>query len=177
MCLIGLQSIGFIYANMFITNNACRLPVSDLLEGRAQTYWAAAELALNQSWFLVTFSQTESIDDGNALEVGRTMLISNIADVEGLTQMGAEGQPRLDSVLIVTPSHVNGTDSWKMEPLQAVWMAEEPSVSGQVVKIYETCAGVKYARSMLGTPIEGLRNMTLRFRFPVPEKTSINTSH
>lgn len=162
---------------MFITNDAYKSPVSGLLGDPAVAYWAAAEVALYQSWFLVTISQAESIDVGNTFEIARTMLISNIADVEGLAQLRTDGYPRLDSVLIITPSHVNGTGTWKMESLQAVWTAEEPSVPGQVVRIFETSAGRTYAISMLGTPLEELRNKTLCLRFPLPEKMNNDTSH
>ncbi|MDO8777963.1 MAG: hypothetical protein Q7K57_56455 [Burkholderiaceae bacterium] len=155
---------------MFITNDAFRSPISSLLGNPAEQYWAAAELALCRPWFLVTFRHTQAKDDADAFEMTRTMLLSNVKDIECWVQQEKGGSLQLESVLLVSPGPLNGTQSWKMEPLSAVWTAEEPSAAGQVVDIYETKAGVKYARSMLDTPIEDLHNETLRFRFTAREK-------
>lgn len=155
---------------MFITNTAFRSPISGLFGNDSETYWHAAELALQHSWFLVTFIQAES-DDEDAYEVGRTMLVSSMSEVEQLAYQNSGGLLRLDSVQVITPGHVNGTEQWKMDPLRAVWAAEEPSVEGQIAQIYETSAGLKYVCSMLGTPIDELKTQTLRFRAPAKESS------
>lgn len=169
---IELQSIGLICTTMFITNNAFRSPVSSLLRDPAAYYWEAAELALCHAWFLVTFLHTESVGGEDAFAVTRTMLLFNVEDVEGIAQQETSGSLQFESVQVITPGHLNGTGGWKMEPLDAVWTAEEPSVVGQVVEIYETKAGVKYAVSMLGTPVDELRNVTLRLRFSILEENN-----
>ncbi|MDH6186543.1 hypothetical protein [Polaromonas sp. CG_23.6] len=93
-----------------------------------------------------------------------TMMFSRIEEVERMIAAQELGQLEIDSLLVVTPSHLNGTRSWKMEPLKAVWMAEEPSVPGvQVAEIYETEEGVKYHR--YGMDSEKLSNPMLRFRW------------
>ncbi len=94
------------------------------------------------------------------------MLMSNISDVEALTQLDVASPLQLDSVFIVTPGHFNGTSQWKMEPLRAVWRAEEPSALGQLADIYETAEGVTYADSMLATPLKRLRKKVLHHTFP-----------
>lgn len=152
---------------MLITDNAFRSPVSNLLGDPAAHYWKAAELALCHPWFLVTFLHTESGDGEDAFAITRTMLLFNVEDVENMAQQETGGSLQFESVQVITPGHLNGTGGWKMEPLDAVWTAKEPSVAGQVVEIYETKAGVKYAVSMLGTPVDELRNVTLWLRFPV----------
>lgn len=166
----------FILTNMFITNDAFRSPISNLLGDPSEQYWVAAELALRHPWFLVTLRHTEALDDEDAV-ITRTMLLSNVKDVERLAHPETDGPMQFESVFVITPGHLNGTEEWKMEPLNAVWVAEEPSATSQVVEIYETKGGVKYARSMLETPIEELLNETLRFRFPAQEKTLGNFSH
>ena len=162
---------------MFITSSAFRSPLSDLLRDPTEQYWVAAELALQHPWFLVTFRQTQSIDDGNAFEANRTMLLSNVRDVESLAQQETGGPLHFECAHVITPGHLNGTDGWKMEPLNAVWMAEEPSVAGQLAEIYETRAGVKYVRSMLETPIEELRNAIVRFRLPYRKNRNKSCIH
>ena len=148
---------------MFITYKEHQTPLNPF--GNGLTHWKAAELALQRPWFLVSISQPDSIDD-DSFRVSRTMLVSNIADVEGLAQMGGANQLQLDSVFIVTPGHFNGTSQWKMEPLRAVWRAEEPSEFGQLADIYETAEGVTYVDSMLDTPVRRLREKILLRTFP-----------
>ena len=155
---------------MFITDNAFKSPISGLFGECEEQYWLAAEVALQHPWFLVTFRQKEPIDDVDAIEIKRTMLLADVADVECLAQQEAGGLQQFESAQVVTPGHLNGTDGWKMDPLAAVWTAEEPAEPGQAVEILETRAGVKYARSMLETPIGELRNQTLRCRFPAQKK-------
>lgn len=150
---------------MIITNSAFSLPFFNLLGGPDEQHWAAAELALCLPWFVVTLRQDETVD-GEAAVITRTMLLSEVNDIERLVSQDADGPLQVESVLLVTPGHLNGTQGWKMESLNAVWVAEDPLDAGQVVEIFETKTGVKYSRSMLETPIEELRNETLRFRFP-----------
>lgn len=162
---------------MFITNQAFKSPISQLLGNPDEQYWAAAELALCHPWFLVTFRHTQETDATDTLEITRTILLSNVTDVEHWAHQEQGGSMQLESVLLVSPGHLNGTDGWRMEPLSAVWTAEEPSTGGQMVDIYETRAGVKYVHSMLGTQIGELHNETLRFRFTAPDKRSGNSPH
>ena len=151
---------------MFVTYKEHRGPLNPFGDGL--THWRAAELALQRPWFLVSISQPDSIDD-DSFRVSRTMLVSNIADVEGLAQMEVTTQLQLDSVFIVTPGHFNGTSQWKMEPLRAIWRAEEPSEVGQLADIYETAEGVTYADSMLATPVKRLHKKVLHRTFPLQQ--------
>jgi hypothetical protein len=148
---------------MFVTYKEHKAPLNPFGDGI--THWWAAELALQRPWFLVSISQPDSIDD-DSFRVSRTMLMSNISDVEALTKLDMASRLQLDSVFIVTPGHFNGTSQWKMEPLRAVWRAEEPSALGQLADIYETAEGVTYADSMLATPLKRLRKKVLHHTFP-----------
>lgn len=151
---------------MFVTYTEHKSPFNPFGDGL--THWKVAELALQRPWFLVSISQPDSIDD-SSFRVSRTMLVSDIADVEGLAQMEDTSQLQLDSVFIITPGHFNGTSQWKMEALRAVWRAEEPSALEQLAEIYETAAGVTYVDSMLATPVKRLRKMVLHRTFPLPQ--------
>lgn len=153
---------------MFVTYEEHRAPFLNLF-GDDLTHWKTAELAFHRLWFLVSLSQFEPPIDGDSFGLNRTMLISKIADVEELAQMEATtNQLQLDSVMIVTPGHVNGTNRWKMEPLRAVWRAEEPSAPGQV-DVYETAEGVMYVDSGLDIPPKRLRKKILRCTFPLQQ--------
>lgn len=149
---------------MFVTYKEHKAP-NPFGEG---SHWRATELALQRPWFLVSISQTEGIDD-DALRVSRTMLVSNISDVEGLAQMEVAPRLQLDSVFIITPGVFNGTSQWKMEPLRAVWKAEEPLQLGQLADIYETAEGMTYADSLLATPVNGFAQKVLHRTFPLQQ--------
>lgn len=149
---------------MFVTHKEHKAPFNPF--GEALTHWRAAELALQRPWFLVSISHPDSVED-DSFRVRRTMLMSNISDVEALTQDDAASQLQLESVFIVTPGHFNGTGQWRMEPLRTVWRAEEPSGPGQLADIYETAEGVTYADSMLATPVKRLRKKVLHCTFPL----------
>jgi hypothetical protein len=150
---------------MFITNKAFRSSISAILADPVEQRWTVTEMPVDLPWFLVTFRHVESIDGSDAFEITRTVLLSDLKDLEPWAHLETEGSLHLESVQVITPGYVNGTHDWKMDPLKAVWTAEEPSVAGEIVEIYETTAGVKYAYSFLETPISELQNETLQNRF------------
>ncbi|MFM2253051.1 MAG: hypothetical protein RJB68_1388, partial [Pseudomonadota bacterium] len=98
---------------MFLTRALFRSPVSSLFCEPDETVWTATELALQQTWFLAYFEQFETPGD-EEFACGRTMLFADFSGVEQLISVGPKGGIHLKSVHIVTPGHVNGTDTWKM---------------------------------------------------------------
>ena len=149
---------------MFCTKDTDKSPLSVLATTPGETYWLAAQVVLNAPWFMVEARQAHPTGDKDAVMHGSTAMFSRIEEVERMIAAHALGQLEIDAILVVTPGHLNGTRSWKMEPLQAVWIAEEPSVPGvPVAEIYETAEGVKYHR--YGMASEKLSNPVLRFRW------------
>ena len=111
----------------------------------------------------------EPDEDGVDAFANSTMLLSRLQDLEALAKQVSTGRAQLESAMVVTPGHINGTASWKMERLVAVWDAKEPDTSSEVeetVVIYETQAGALYFWSLFRTPIEQLVQRTVRCRFP-----------
>lgn len=150
---------------MFITNQAHKSPLSGFLSDSSESHWLAVELALRLPWFLASFQEFES-NSVDAFSVGRTMMIHSVEALEQLVQESHDGLLKFDSVHIVTPSHMNGTDQWQMDLLDCIRRADEPSAQGQNVDVFETRGGARYARSMLGTSIEDLRIGEVRFQAP-----------
>lgn len=165
MTPLGLQSKGVIFTNMFITRPSSRSPISNLFAEVGVGYWHSVELAAGAPWYLVKFRQVQR-DDAGEFELNRTMLLTSLEAVEHIAGEGSVGTLRLDSVHVVTPSHLNGSNSWKMELLQAVWMAQEPNAPGQLAEIYEIHGGAKYVYSMMETSIDDLERKTVRFKAP-----------
>lgn len=129
------------------------------------SHWNAVELALHQPWFLVSFQEFEA-DSVDAFSVGRTMMVHSVEALEQLVRESEVGLFKFDSVHIVTPSHVNGTDQWQMDLLDCIRRADDPAAQGQNVDVFQTRGGARYACSMLGTSIEDLRIGTVRFQAP-----------
>lgn len=151
---------------MFITRDTFRSPMAALFCEAGDACWKAAELVLQQTWFLVNFEQVDnSEEDGFAHE--RTMLFTDFQSVEQLIDVSPEEGIHLRSVHILTPGHVNGTNSWKMDRLGAVWLGKEPTSEYIPMNIFETTAGDKYSASFVGLPAEELQIESLKFSFEV----------
>ena len=149
---------------MFCTKDTDKSPLSVLTTTPGETDWLAAQLVFNAPWFMVEARQAQPIGDKDAVMHGSTVMFSRVEEVERMIAAHALGQLVIDAILVVTPSHLNDTRSWKMEPLKAVWMAEEPTTPGMhVAEIYETGEGVKYHR--YGMASEKLSNPVLWFRW------------
>jgi len=155
---------------MFCSQVADRSSFSRLAEDKGRTYWTAAQLALNVPWFMLSFCHDArdkgALSDRNEppVMVGTTELLSLTEDVQRRIAQHERGLIEIEALLLMTPGHVNGSGSWKMEPLGALWLAQEPSASsGKGIEIYETAEGVKYSR--YGTPVHELINPALLFRW------------
>ena len=151
---------------MFITDNAFKSPLSGFISDQSESYWTTVELALHDSWFIVTFRQDWSPDSDGSINIGRTLMLSDLSRIEPLIELRDGGHLELESVQMVSPAHVNGTQDWNMERLSSVWLAEEPSSPGQLAEIYETTAGTTYVSSVQSTPLEAFATKELRYCFP-----------
>lgn len=94
------------------------------------------------------------------------MMINSVEALEQLIQGSDSELFEFDSVHIVTPGHVNGTDRWQMDLLHSIRTADEPGAEGQTVDVFETSNGAIYAHSLLGTSVEDLRIGEVRFQSP-----------
>lgn len=149
---------------MFITRDAFRSPISALFCEVGDTCWRAAELVLQQTWFVVSFEQVDaSTDDGFGHE--RTMLFTDFQNVEQLINMGPKDGIHLKFVHILTPGHVNGTASWKMERLGAVWLGKEPNSEYIPMDVFETISGKRYSASFVGLTADALEIESMKFNF------------
>jgi len=150
-----------------VTDHAC---FSRLAEDQGQTYWTAAQLALNVPWFLLSFCHDARDKDLRAhqkeppMMVSITELLSLTEDVQRRVAQHERGLIEIEALMLMTPGHVNGSGGWKMEPFGALWLAQEPSApGGQAIEVYETAQGAKYSR--YGTPVQELINPVLLLRW------------
>ena len=152
---------------MFITNASFRSEISDTLCEPDDQYWLAVELLMHKHWFVVTIRQMELIDGKRVPVRLRNILLANVSDIERLAQQDNEALTQFESAMIMIPVRHNGTGTWKMEPLVAVWVADEPEAPGKIVEIYETQSGAKFLTAFSTASLDELKNQTLRYRFPV----------
>jgi hypothetical protein len=150
---------------MFITSESFRSPVSAFFCEPGSTGWIATELALHQNWFLALFEQTEAAEGGDGFSCERTMLFTDFRSVEQLIDSGQDSGIRLKSLHILTPAHVNGTDSWKMDQIGAVWLGREPHPEYIPLDVFETTTGEKYSASLMGLPGDELQIESIKFNF------------
>ena len=149
---------------MFITRAAFRSPVSSLFCEPGETAWIAAELTLQKTWFLAYFEQFET--PGNTeFACGRTMLFSEFSGVEQLIDLGPESGIHLKSVHILTPGHVNGTDTWKMDQIGVVWSGRGPHTEDIPMDVFETISGEKYPALFGGHTVVEFQLDAMKFNF------------
>lgn len=160
---------------MFITHEADRSAVHSLFGGPGDAYWRAAEIASNRPWYLVTLSQRDKVEEEAAdleqpFEITRTLLIAEIRDLVSLLTAKIDGLSTLQSVHAVTPAHVDGSESWQMVPLRAVWQAEETidgEKTGLRVEVLETAGGELYPTFPMERPVDKQDDLKLVCTVPI----------
>lgn len=151
---------------MFITRDAQKSALSAIFLAEGETGWLSTELALEQIWFLVHLEETD-FTNGSDFSCNRTVLLFDFRSVERLILSREHTNVQLRSVHIVTPAHVNGSDSWKMDQLRAVWHGREQVEQFEVpMNIFETISGRKYPSSFSALSIDELSTGTLKFDLP-----------
>lgn len=149
---------------MFLTRTAFRSPVSNLFCERDETVWTATELALQQTWFLAYFEQFQTPED-EEFACGRTMLFADFNGVEQLINVGPESGIHLKAVHILTPGHVNGTDTWKMHQVGVVWSSREPHAQYIPMDVFETTTGEIYSASFTGAKADDFQLLAVKYKF------------
>jgi hypothetical protein len=152
---------------MFTTHNNWKSKAHDCFCAPNQQFWTGVELGLKKPWFVMTVCQTESSIGTKGIEFLRDFMVSNVSDIQMFAQMGVVGSQRLVSAMIVIPNSISGEGAWSMEPLVAIWKAEEPMAPGASVDICETQSGAKIVATFGVPSITNLTNLTLQCRLPL----------
>lgn len=155
---------------MFATYNSWKSKVHDCFCAPNQHFWSSVELGLNKPWFVITVCQTESSKGSNAIEFLRNIMVSNVSDIEMFAQKDVASSQRLVSAMIVIPNSVDEEGAWSMEPLSAIWTADELEAPGVSVDICETQSGSKIVATFGAPLMSELTNFTLRYRLPFEPK-------
>lgn len=150
---------------MFITRGEFKSLVSNFLLEEGETEWSAVELPQQQTWFLVHFGKIDA-DRDSELIWSNTILVFDFLSVEHFIQSSQDSSIRLISAHIVTPAHVNGSGTWKIDQLRAVWRGEVLVEERQTpTNILETVSGEKYCDSSTGWYKKDMAAEALKFEF------------
>ncbi len=150
---------------MFFTYKNWKSAIHDRFCAPNQYCWSGVELALKKPWFVMTINQSELAKDGEEVVHRRDIIVANVAEIEQLAQQEGDRLRKIDSAMIVIPNWINGMGAWTMEPLAAVWEADEPDAPGAPVEICETQSGTKIVTTFGACNFEELINHKLRYRF------------
>lgn len=121
---------------MFLTYQHAKIHNLGLF-GEEPTAWTYVEHNIHRPWFYV--AMTEAAD---GFDLHPMLMLSNERFLQSLMSDQKQGM-RMESVLLVTPDHVNHSGRWMMEPLESVERFESPDgvayaylVQGEKTYIY-----------------------------------------
>ncbi|AOE88130.1 hypothetical protein [Pseudomonas sp. TCU-HL1] len=137
---------------MFLTHQHSKIDQYELF-GDDPTAWSCVEHNIHRPWFYV--GTTELAED---FDLHPMLMLSNERLLQSLVADQVHGL-RMDSVLLVTPDHLNQSGRWLMEPLESI-------------ERIESAAGVAYSYQVQGdrtyiygdaeaATLQGARRVTL----------------
>lgn len=115
---------------MFLTYQHAKVDQFGLF-GDDPTAWSYVEHNIHRPWFYVA-----TADHSDDFAVHPMLMLSNDQLLRSLMEDQEDGL-RMESVLLVTPDHVNQSGRWMMEPLESIVR-------------FESAEGVAYAYQVLG---------------------------
>lgn len=114
---------------MFMTYRHTEMPFGDT----NSQHWRFVEQEVIWPWFYLELVRKHRNDALSSM-----LLIPSVPDLQHiLLEVEQEARMWLTQAQIVTPSHINGTDRWLMEPLLEVCVAldEKNNQTGHVYKV------------------------------------------
>lgn len=160
---------------MFITNEAHRAALLGIFAGKGDSYWRVVEKVLLKPWYLVTLKQIETersatVDSNDGFEFTRSILISELCDLMALLDLANDAtySQTLESVMVVTPGHVNGTADWQMDRLAAIWRVANQGDDVAQNLLLETAEGRHYPTSPIDDTVAKHCDLDLVYSLPAP---------
>ncbi|MDO9417413.1 hypothetical protein [Pararhizobium sp.] len=139
---------------MFQTFDHARisLPISNPDE----SVWAYAELMINAPWFVADCQITE-----DEISIRTSYILSNPLQ---LNELRANQNVAIKGLYVVSPPHINSTESWKMDQVAQVstGVASEEDYKMKI-DIYELCNGNKYYSSDISVTEENIEDIKVIF--------------
>lgn len=123
---------------MFLTNDDCR--IKPLFTQPGEQAWSYVGITHNSPWFHVTVTGLDK--EGN--ECSRNYMLANTEQLLALKENPNRKISKLD---IVSPSYINGSGRWRMDPLEEIWICADEEHQGQYIYKYVLENGARYSES------------------------------
>ena len=126
------------------------------LSNPGESAWAYAELMINAPWFVVDCQITE-----DEISIRTSYILSNPLQ---LNELRANQNVAIKGLYVVSPPHINSTESWKMDQVAQVstGVASEEDYKMRI-DIYELCNGNKYYSKDISCTEDNLEDIKLIF--------------
>lgn len=98
---------------MFRTYRHTEIPTAIKIESGLQL-WRSVEQVLHVPWFYVTVARRQ--DD---VTVRDMLMVADVSTLESYL-VGESPDKAVETIYLVSPAYMNGTDLWLMEPLQEI---------------------------------------------------------
>jgi hypothetical protein len=119
---------------MFLTNQQAQIDGLGLYAPNFSA-WAYVEHTLQRPWFYVATTELgEQADAFSMVMACSEPMLSSILGLHGVTVL-------VDSVLLVSPGHINKSEHWQMEPLERL---DRYTSAATTVFVYHLCGGRRY---------------------------------
>jgi hypothetical protein len=142
---------------MFQTTKDSRDPMMSAIAGSDQDVWSCLTFTSFRPIFLATYEMATS--EGN---VRRTVLLSNVEQVIELLNMNDVGF-FVDELQILTPSHMNDSKGWLLQPLREVSVGESDK-HGPIL-VYKLSEGGAYIDAPRSQDVQTYTNVKRMFSF------------
>ena len=105
---------------MFETNRGYEVMLPEIFGAdEGNQVWERVSTRLHMLWFYVICLPTDK-------ELDQLAQILLISDIEGLLDLQKDNSATIREVYVVSPSHLNGSNAWKMDLLDHVLTGIEP---------------------------------------------------
>ena len=139
---------------MFQTFDHARIPLP--ISNPDESAWAYAELMINAPWFVADCQIAE-----DEISIRTSYILSNPLQ---LNELRANQNVAIKGLYVVSPPHINSTESWKMDQVAQVstGVASEEDYKMKI-DIYELCNGNKYYSSDISVTEENIEDIKVIF--------------
>ncbi|MFK5915562.1 MAG: hypothetical protein QM484_14440 [Woeseiaceae bacterium] len=136
---------------MFETNDMAKINNPLSLHGDDANLWSHVTLRIHIPWFYIIYNMKYT--DGTKRQ--DIILVTNINDLIGLIN---EKLIEIEQIYLVSPSHINKSNKWMMEPIEAIFVGLEPDHE-LYAHVYVVEKGSRYMDSGLGSKENELRDI------------------
>lgn len=138
---------------MFRTISNGHSPGMSNCQGTGEHIWSFVSLSDEATWFYASFTITRP----NMNARRETMLLSSVAQVVELFRKSWE-TVKVSQLILVSPSQINKSSGWLMEPLVEIWSGRHP-VQCDKIFIFTLADGRQYFDSPQSIEYSQLRDL------------------